>query len=254
MILLTTRSSHIICIQPCMTPREKRFWTGVALVSAELLGTMAAFTGALVLFVFSIRPRMRKHKKTDLKIFDELKAHVSETNNRLMQSITFLGSHKTLIPANLSLIAYFLFIRKHTWFSIRVAAVALSSLLLMFALKRLFRRKRPLLPLLQPVGGLSFPSGHALNSTTFYGLLIYIISHTKHFKPVKITFTGSLVLLIIGIGFSRIYLRVHYASDVLAGHITGILWLVVAQDVLTRLEDYNKQKAKQLTRTALVAV
>ena len=237
-----------------MTPREKRFWTGAALVSVELLGTMVAFTGALALLVFAIRPRMRKHKKIDLKIFDELKPHISEPNNRLMQGFTFLGTHKFLIPANLFLIIYFLFIRKHTWFSIRVASVALSSLLLMFTLKRLFNRKRPLLPLLQPAKGLSFPSGHALMSITFYGLLIYIISHTIRNKPVKHTAIVLLASLIVAIGFSRIYLRVHYTSDVVAGYITGFLWLIVALDVLKRLEAYNKQKAKQLTQTVAVTV
>lgn len=235
-----------------MTPREKRFWTGAALLSVELLGTMIAFTGALALLVFAIRPQMRKHKKIDLKIFSALKTYISEPNNRLMQGFTFLGTHTFLVPANLCLIIYFLFIRKHTWFSIRVASVALSSLLLMFTLKRLFNRKRPLLPLLQPAAGLSFPSGHALMSSTFYGLLIYIISHSIKNRPVKQTAIVLLVSLIVAIGFSRIYLRVHYASDVVAGYITGLLWLIVALDVLKRLEVYNKQKAKQLTQTVKV--
>jgi membrane-associated phospholipid phosphatase len=237
-----------------MTPREKRFWTGAALVSAELLGTMVAFTGALALLVFAIRPYMRKHKKIDLKIFDELKMHVSEPNNPLMRNITFLGSHQFLIPANLALITYFLFIRKRTWFSIRVASVALSSVILMSTLKKIFRRKRPLLPLLQPARGLSFPSGHAMMSITFYGLLMYIISHTIKNQPLKRTYIMALAVLIAGIGFSRIYLRVHYTSDVLAGNIIGLLWLVVALDVLSRLETYNKQKAKELTRTVAVTV
>lgn len=237
-----------------MTPREKRFWTGAALVSAELLGTMVAFSGAMALLVFSIRPYMRKHKKIDLKIFDEIKTHVNEPNNRLMLTITSLGSHRWLVPANLTLITYFLFIRKHTWFSIRVASVALSSLMLMSTFKKIFRRKRPLLPLLHPARGLSFPSGHAMMSITFYGLLMYIISHTIKNQPLKRSLIIALALLIAGIGFSRVYLRVHYTSDVLAGYIIGLLWLVVALDVLNRLEDFNKQKAKQLTGTPVITV
>jgi undecaprenyl-diphosphatase len=237
-----------------MTPKEKRFWTGAALVSAELLGTMVVFTGAVASLVFTIRPWMRKHKKLDLEVFDELKPHISTSNNRLMLGVTYLGKHQFLIPANLFLITYFLFIRKRTWFSIRVASVALSSLLLMTTLKHLFHRKRPLLPLLQPARGMSFPSGHAMMSISFYGLLIYIISHTIKNQPVKRTLIISLVLLIAVIGFSRIYLRVHYTSDVLAGYIIGLLWLLIALDVLSRLEAYNKQKAKQLTQTVAVSV
>jgi len=237
-----------------MTPKEKRFWTGAALVSAELLGTMVAFTGALALLVFAVRPWMRKHKNLDLQIFDELKPHVNKLNDRLMLGVTFLGKHQFLIPANLLLIFYFLFVHKRTWFSIRVASVALSSLVLMFTLKRLFHRKRPLIPLLEPARGLSFPSGHAMMSVTFYGLLIYIISNTIKNKPLKRTLISSLIVLIAAIGFSRVYLRVHYASDVMAGYIVGLLWLLVALDILYRLEEYNKQKTKQLAQTVAVTV
>lgn len=230
-----------------MTNREKRFWTGAGLVTVELLVTMVAFTGALASLIFTIRPVMRRYKRADLKIFDRIKAHTSERNNRIMKGFTFLGTHQFMIPANLSLIAYFLFIRKRTWFSIRVASVALSSLILMMVLKKLFHRKRPLLPLLEPARGLSFPSGHAMMSTSFYGLLVYIIKHTIRNPAVQWPLTGALVLLICTIGFSRVYLRVHYASDVLAGYITGLLWLVVSMDVLNRLEAFNREKARQLS-------
>jgi undecaprenyl-diphosphatase len=124
----------------------------------------------------------------------------------------------------------------------------------MFTLKRLFHRKRPLIPLLEPASGLSFPSGHAMMSVTFYGLLIYIVSHTIKDQPLKRTLVFSLIVLIAAIGFSRIYLRVHYASDVMAGYIIGLLWLLVALDVLYRLEEYNKQKTKQLTQTVAVTL
>jgi membrane-associated phospholipid phosphatase len=230
-----------------MTNREKRFWTGAGLVTTELLVTMVAFTGALASLIFAIRPMMRKYKKVDLKIFDRIEAWTNERNSRIIKGITFLGSHQFMIPANLSLIVYFLFIRKRTWFSIRVAAIALSSLLLMMVLKKLFRRKRPLLPLLEPARGLSFPSGHAMISTSFYGLLIYIIGYTIQTPAVKWPMIVSLLGLIRAIGFSRVYLRVHYASDVLAGYFTGLLWLLVSLDVLNRLEAFNKEKAKQLS-------
>ena len=229
-----------------MTKREKRFWTGAGLVTGELLVTMVVFTGAVAALIFSIRPTMRRYKRVDLKIFDRIQAYTNERNNRIMKAFTFLGTHRFMIPANLALIFYFLFIRKRTWFSIRVASVALSSLLLMMVFKKLFHRKRPLLPLLEPARGLSFPSGHAMMSVSFYGLLIYIVAHAIQQRTVKWMMIGSLVLLIRTIGFSRIYLRVHYASDVLAGYVTGSLWLLVSLDVLNRLEAFNKQKAAEL--------
>jgi undecaprenyl-diphosphatase len=160
-----------------MRNREKRFWTGAGMVTAETVATLVVFTAVISGLVFLIRPKVRKYKKLDLKVFDLIDPMVTEKNNQLMLFFTKLGKHQFLIPANLTLILFYLFVRKHSWFSIRVASIALSSLLLMFALKHLFHRKRPIQPLLEKAKGLSFPSGHAIMSVTFYGLIIYILSH-----------------------------------------------------------------------------
>ncbi|MEO5781764.1 MAG: hypothetical protein ABIQ07_00745, partial [Ginsengibacter sp.] len=93
--------------------------------------------------------------------FNFLSKNISDANTDVMQVFTFLGTHTFLIPANLALIAWFLFIKKHRWYSINVPVVAISSLLLMFILKMIFHRDRPLTPLLQAAQGYSFPSGHA---------------------------------------------------------------------------------------------
>lgn len=222
--------------------RSKRFWKGAGIVSAEMLGTMAIFTCVLAGIVFRIRPAMRRHKKTDMAVFDLVQKHTNEANTKAMLAITHLGNHKFLVPANLSLIFYFLFVSKRTWFSIRVASIALSSLGLMVLLKQLFKRNRPAIPLLHPVKGKSFPSGHAMMSMTFYGLLIYISSRTLKSALLKGILTPSLIALILMIGYSRVYLRVHYASDVAAGYIIGLLWLLVALDLLKRIEESNKKR------------
>jgi membrane-associated phospholipid phosphatase len=219
-----------------------RFWKGARLVTAEMLGTMVAFTGVVAGLVFLIRPRMRRHKQTDLAIFDLVKQHTNDRNTRIMSGITRMADHRFLVPANLGIIAYFLLIRRRSWFSIRVAAVALSSLLLMFAFKRIFRRKRPLEPLIQQAKGLSFPSGHALMSVTFYGLMIYITTHTVNNRPLKALLILSMAGLISGVGISRVYLRVHYASDVAVGFLVGACWLIISLDLLKRIEEYNKQQ------------
>ena len=155
-----------------------------------------------------------------------------------MLFITFLGKHQFLIPANLILIFYFLLVKRQNWFSIRVITIAMSSLALMLLLKQLFQRKRPLSPLLKAAKGLSFPSGHAIMAVTFYGLLIYILQHSITIDWFKWLATVLIFVLIILIGFSRIYLRVHYASDVAAGFIIGLLWLLLSLAVLKWLESY----------------
>ena len=215
-----------------------KFWTGAALVSAEVITNMILFAAIFSGLIFSIRPGMRKHKKTDLRIFELIKAHTNERNTRLMSFFTYFGTHKFFIPANLFLIFYFLIVRKRSWFSIRIASIAISSLGLMFLLKYIFKRKRPLYPL-EAAKGLSFPSGHAIMSVTFYGLLIYIVSQTIKSKPLKWSLIISLSVFVQLIGFSRVYLRVHYASDVAVGYITGLSWLMISLDVLKRIENYT---------------
>lgn len=165
-----------------------------------------------------------------------------------MLFITFLGKHQFLIPANLLLIFYFLLAAHQNWFSIRIITISLSSLVLMLLLKTLFQRKRPLSPLLKAAKGLSFPSGHAIMAVTFYGLLLYILWHTIDARWLKHLVTVLLVLLIILIGYSRVYLRVHYASDVLAGFIIGFLWLWISLFVLNQLEKYVNENADSLNR------
>jgi undecaprenyl-diphosphatase len=108
----------------------------------------------------------------------------------------------------------------------------------MLLLKQLFQRKRPLSPLLKAAKGLSFPSGHAIMAVTFYGLLIYIIQHTIDVDWLKFLITFLLIILVILIGFSRVYLRVHYTSDVLGGFIIGLLWLLISLAMIKWLEGY----------------
>lgn len=226
-----------------ISARVKRVAAAVALLSMEMAVVVGLFVCALIVFVIvTRRVFVLGNTGFDLKVFRFLQTHVSERNNEVVKLITFLGSHEFLIPANLSLITYFLFIRKHKWYSIKVPAIALSSLALMFVLKQLFNRPRPAIPLLHEAKGMSFPSGHALMSVTFFGLLIYIIFKTVRNKELKWGLISLLIVLILLIGFTRIYLRVHYFTDVVAGYCIGFLWLVFAVWLLNKVERNSRRK------------
>ncbi len=221
----------------------KKFWAGVALLSIEMVAILTVFTLSLIAFIYLVRRVfVLQNNDFDQRIFDKLEAYVTPATNKFMVFITYLGRHEFLIPANLALIAYFLFVKKHKWYSIKIPAIAISSLALMFILKRLFSRERPLIPLLEEARGLSFPSGHALMSVTFYGLLIYISWHSIKSKSLKWTLISFFILLILLIGFSRIYLRVHYTSDVLAGFAMGWLWIVISLKVIRQIEKQSIPK------------
>jgi undecaprenyl-diphosphatase len=231
----------------------KKIWAQIALLSAELIVVLIVFLFALVTFIFITRNVfILKNEQFDYKVFDFLRSYVSARNNQIMLFITFLGTHIFLIPANLVLIIYFLFIRKHRWFSIKIPTIAISSLGLMFFLKILFGRQRPDIPLLKEAQGLSFPSGHAFMSVTFYGLLIYIVWKTVKPKWLKWLLVILLVILILLIGFSRIYLRVHYPSDVLAGFTTGFLWLIISLWVLRRMEKFSNRNVDPVVQSESV--
>lgn len=221
----------------------RRFWAALALLSIEMLAILSIFFLALITVVFVIRDIfLLKNEELDKEVFAFAETYLNHTNTAVMSFITFFGSHEFLIPANLLLIAYFLFFRKHKWYSIKIPAVALSSFLLMFGLKRFFGRERPENQLLEEATNFSFPSGHALMSVTFYGLIAYAIWQSVKNKFWRWTLIILITAWILIIGFSRIYLRKHYYSDVIAGYCIGFVWLVFAIWLLNKMERYSRRK------------
>ncbi len=205
-------------------------------IAGDLLLHMLLFIAIVSATVFILRRPMRRYKPADMMIFTKLAAVQTTSNHRIMLSITFLGNHQFLIPANLFLITWFLIFKEKNHYAFQVLLVSLSSLVLMFVLKHLFRRKRPLKPLLFEAKGKSFPSGHAMNAVCFYGLLLHMNLHSVgaaswHTAAIILT-----VILVLAIGFSRVYLMVHYASDVLAGFIVGSCWLYICLHTLQKLQ------------------
>jgi undecaprenyl-diphosphatase len=106
----------------------------------------------------------------------------------------------------------------------------------MLLLKELFHRKRPEVPLLFTARGKSFPSGHAMMSVCFYGFLMHILLQLTTSNVMHVIISIICVSLILLIGFSRVYFRVHYVTDVLAGFVIGIAWLYVALRVFHTLQ------------------
>jgi membrane-associated phospholipid phosphatase len=223
----------------------KKFFAALALLSVELLVAIAIFLVALIAFIQVARMVFLQNKEAiDLRAFDFLSGFVNDFNSDVMEFFTFLGTHHFLIPANFVLIGYFLFIRRHRWYSIKIPVVSLSSVLLMYVLKFIFNRPRPLIPLLKEAKGLSFPSGHALNSVAFYGLLIYLVYRNVKHTVLKWTLIALLSFIILMIGLSRVYLRVHYVSDVVAGYCVGLMWLIIVIWVLRQIETFSRKKVE----------
>jgi membrane-associated phospholipid phosphatase len=226
--------------------RIDKLWEAIALLSIELVIVFITFFVAIAFLIVIIRRIFFQNKYAfDQKAFDFLQSYVSDTNTSIIQFFTIFGSHNFLIPAYLLLFIYFYFIRKNKWYFIKFASIAISNLLLMFGLKYLFNRPRPLIPLLKEVPGLSFPSGHAFMSLTFFGLLIYVVYRDVKNTWVKCSLVVLLLLMIFFVGLTRVYLRVHYVSDVLAGYSFGFLSLVIMLGLLHQIEKYNLKKVEK---------
>jgi len=221
----------------------KKIWAKLSLMSVEVMVVMGAFFAALSVFVLVAKMIfLEKKEDFDFQVLEFVKQHVSDSTTGVMQVFSFFGSHNFLIPANILFSAYYLFIKKKTWNSIKIPVISLSSVMLMFILKQFFHRQRPLVPLLEEAKGMSFPSGHALMSFAFYGLIIYLVRQAVEKKFIRATYTVLLLLLIFFIGLSRIYLRVHYASDVIAGFSLGLVWLVLSLSIINRMERISKKQ------------
>ncbi|CCY71285.1 pAP2 family protein [Clostridium sp. CAG:921] len=94
-------------------------------------------------------------------------------------------------------------------------------------IKNILQRPRPTEYRIIEQGGYSFPSGHSMVSMAFYGYFIYLIFRYIKNKYLKYILSTLLLLLIISIGISRIYLGVHYTSDVLGGFLLSISYLII---------------------------
>lgn len=155
-----------------------------------------------------------------------LQAHVSPTTVELFALVTRLGDPAVLIALGAA-VTVALLARRRVALALGWLAATAGNGLLNQALKEIFARARPL-HADGPVqaGGFSFPSGHTSGSLVVFGMLAYValqVLPARWHPPVLVT----AVALAFTIGSSRAFLRVHHASDVLAGFATGSLWLAV---------------------------
>jgi undecaprenyl-diphosphatase len=118
-----------------------------------------------------------------------------------------------------------------------VMVLALSSNLI---LKQLINRSRPDAEHLVSVETLSYPSGHAMIAMAFYGLLIYLTTQFAIRKAWKFSLIFLLSVLILSIGISRIYLGVHYPSDIAGGYIAGFIWVVFCVMIFNLIKIFRR--------------
>lgn len=169
---------------------------------------------------------------------------INDTTLPIAKFITNFGSAWWLISLSIiSLVLFWIFKNKLIGFFI-VLNLAISGALNQL-LKNIVQRPRPTEYRLIDESGYSFPSGHSMVSAAFYGLFIYLIFKNiknRYVKCISITILSILILLI---GMSRIYLGVHYTSDVLAGFLISISYLIIYTSIIN---DYLEESKKEDTK------
>lgn len=146
--------------------------------------------------------------------------------NTIMTAITHFGDFfvQTAVTA---LIVGILFIfkkwRTALWYGL---TVLIGAGILNGAIKEFYGRARPsqILPLVE-IGGHSFPSGHSMGSVIVYGGILFLILRGLSSPALKTFISLIVCLMILAIGFSRIYLAVHFPTDVIGGFSLGFAWL-----------------------------
>ncbi len=153
-----------------------------------------------------------------------------------MRDLTALGSVAVLTTFCLAVIGYLL-VKRQFHAAVLVVVATLGGGLISVALKGVFDRPRPsVVPHLVTVSSLSFPSGHAMASAVVYLTLGALLSRLVEARLVKVYCVAVAVFLSFVVGVSRVFLGVHYPSDVLAGWTAGLCWALVVWTVASMLQ------------------
>ena len=205
----------------------------VGLITAVVLTSLAAAVAALALFTW-ISGEMLEGDTAhfDAAVRNAVHGFASPTVTAVMRFITEMGSPGLAVIAVIS-VGLFLargWKRAAGWILVSLAGATVLSV----ALKYGFHRPRPV-PFFGAVPhSYSFPSGHSLFSFCFYGVLAGLITARVRSLWLRVLVWGSAAVLVFAIGLSRIYLGVHYPSDVVAGYLAATVWvssLVVADRI-----------------------
>lgn len=202
----------------------------VQFISAVVLASLAAGVVALVLFSWVAEEMLEgATARFDMAVRLWVHGFASTGMTAAMRVVTEMGSLGLGIACVIAIVVFLLkgWKRGALWLVLSIAGATVLSL----ALKYGFHRPRPVPFFGMAPHSYSFPSGHSLFSFCFYGTLAGVINARVRSTWIRVLVWVSAALLVLAIGMSRIYLGVHYPSDVVAGYLAALVWtssLVVA--------------------------
>jgi undecaprenyl-diphosphatase len=166
-----------------------------------------------------------------------------------MRDITALGGYAILTPLTIS-VAIYEWIRNRRQTALLVIVATVGGILLSTVLKSAFDRPRPdLVPHGSYVLTKSFPSGHAMMAATIYLTIGAMMAQAEKMRSLKIFFLSLGVLLTVLVGISRLYLGVHWPTDVLAGWAAGATWALICWSAARAIDNWADFRSQSLRPT-----
>jgi undecaprenyl-diphosphatase len=204
-----------------LTARRRRRWGTQASLAAVALGSLGAFLGAT-------RAITSKHGNTfDRSVIRGIGRARGPISNLAFRAVTFFGA---ATGASVVSITAVVLTRRRPRVALQIAIGALGGIAAELGVKRFFRRKRPtILAHLDAVKSTSFPSGHSMSAASLYLTLAFVAARSPRRalrRGALLACGGSLAALV---GASRVYLGVHWPTDVLGGLALGTAWASITE-------------------------
>ena len=199
----------------------------VNIVGLELIAGLLVLTAGAWVFGVTAEELAEGDTHVDTRFADWLHEHASSGWTEFFEAVTFLGNVPTL--AAVTFVAAILLSRMRRTAELQLLLLAAIGVqILTLGLKLGFERERPFFAdPLATESSYSFPSGHASVSLAVYGTLGYIAARHASTRRAQLASLGAAAVLVLLIGFSRLYLGVHFLSDVIAGFSIGIAWVAL---------------------------
>ena len=202
---------------------------------------MISIVALLLLFsIIAILVNNNNNLVIDSKVYEIISKFEGNSITNVFKTLTYLGNAKMVA---IFCVITLLLDKSKTKVALPITLAVMMDAIVNILLKNAFQRPRPSLEQLVLEKNFSFPSGHAMVTATIFSMLIYLSYKYIKRKNMRICSCSVCILLIILVGISRIYLRVHYFSDILAGWTLGI---VITLIIIYIMNIFEKNKSKNV--------
>lgn len=193
----------------------------------SFLGILSFIGFVLISFLYQSRLII----EIDEWLIQHIQQFESNGLTKFMKFFSYIGSGSIVVILAIAVILL-LFLLKHRLEIMMFIVTVSGSALLNDLLKLLFQRTRPIIHPIIVEAGYSFPSGHSMNAFTLYGIVTILLWRNLSSRSGRSLLIGFSLFMILTIGLSRVYLGVHYPSDVIGAYLASYAWLTVMFGVL----------------------